>query len=181
MANLQQEIWKSVVGYEGLYEVSNFGRVKSLPRPKLGPCGRIDLTRIKIMRLSRGSRSPYLKVTLKKEGRCKTLKVHRMVAAAYLPNPENKPLVNHKDSDPSFNHVDNLEWCTQQENIDHCWKYNRGNGRTKPIKQLSKSGELLKLWTSSSEANRNGYTRKNIIKCCNGLQDLYRGCAWQFA
>ena len=107
--DLPHEVWRDVVGYEGLYHVSNFGRVKSLHNGK---------TIIRKPALSNG----YLKVSLCKDGSIRTHKIHTLVARAFIPNPEDKPFVNHIDADKTNNCVENLEWTTQTENMQHASK-----------------------------------------------------------
>ena len=114
------ERWKSVEGYENLYEVSDQGRVKSL----LGWNGAEYLKREFIMNPSASKPikdKPYsrMKVNLTKDGHFKGFMVHRLVAKAFVHNPDNKPHVNHKDGNPLNNHYANLEWCTQKENVRH--------------------------------------------------------------
>lgn len=114
------EIWKPVVGYEGLYEVSNLGRVKSLP--KVLPRGGIIPERIKaIQKLKTG----YLEVTLFKNGNPKHLLVHRLVAIAFIERLRDKNTVNHIDEDKENNNSNNLEWVTQAENNIHGTRINR--------------------------------------------------------
>lgn len=110
--DLENEIWKDVVGYEGLYRISNLGRVRSIVRG-----GRIN--RI----LSQTThRQGYKEIKLSKNGTCKSFLVHRLVAEAFIPNPFYKETVNHKDGNKSNNNVQNLEWATIGENIRHAYK-----------------------------------------------------------
>jgi len=112
------EEWKAIEGYEGLYEVSNLGRVKSL----VSWNGHRYINRKKILNpyKQQASKNYYRSVVkLNKDGKKKDFKVHRIVAKAFIPNPQNKPIINHLDGNPLNNRVDNLEWCTQQENITH--------------------------------------------------------------
>lgn len=104
------EVWKDIKGYEGLYQISNFGRVKSLPRMmKNRKCEEIIKTPSV---LPKG----YLKVSLCRNGKTKYCFIHRLVAEAFIPNPDNLPCVNHKDCNTSNNNVHNLEWVTYKEN-----------------------------------------------------------------
>jgi len=105
---MNNEIWKPVIGYEGLYEVSNLGRVKSIPR--VGTKGGI---------LSLKERAGYYCVDLSKNDSRSTIDVHRLVAKAFIDNQSNLPQVNHKDENKHNNHVDNLEWCTCKYNINY--------------------------------------------------------------
>lgn len=111
------EIWKDIEGYKGYYQVSNCGRVKSLQRFKsCGKGGFIQKERIMKQSLTT---TGYKKVELSKDGKRKSMKVHRLVAMAFIDNPDNKPDVNHIDGNPLNNHLVNLEWCTESENINH--------------------------------------------------------------
>lgn len=107
-----QEIWKDVKGYEGLYQVSNLGRVKSLTGNKknYGIYGKI---------LKGINNRNYLRVSLSKNGKPKIISIHRLVAETFIPNPNNYPYINHKDENPSNNCVDNLEWCTPDYNTNY--------------------------------------------------------------
>lgn len=120
--------WKDVPGYEGFYKVSNTGLVKSLERSvNLRETNNHAENRLKerIRHFSTGRRG-YKQVVLSRDGKTKAFLVHRLVAVVFIPNPENLPVINHKDGDPSNNNVENLEWCTYKYNneydnrIDRC-------------------------------------------------------------
>lgn len=188
------EIWKTAVYddeiYEGLYKVSNLGRILSLNyrntgKPKLR----------KPVETSNG----YLQVGLSKNGETKTCKVHRLVAETFLPNPENLPEVNHKDEDKTNNFVflnedgsinkekSNLEWKNHRDNCNHGTRNERisktqTNGiRSKKVLQLSLSGELIKVWESTHECGRNGFNQQNVVDCCNGKQKTHKGFRFMYA
>ena len=110
-----EEQWKDIQGYEGLYQVSNLGKVKSLNYLHTG----------KEQILKPGKNNGYLAVVLCKNGKVKTFKIHRLVATTFISNPLNKPCVNHIDCNPQNNNVDNLEWVTQRENIQYAYKLGR--------------------------------------------------------
>jgi hypothetical protein len=121
---MMEEIWKDIEGYEGLYQVSNFGRVRSLDRTiKIGHklFGNMKLKgRLFKQQLDEHG---YYRVGFKVNNKQKNFQTARLVAAAFIPNPLNKPQVNHIDGKPKNNHVDNLEWCTQSENNIHAYKH----------------------------------------------------------
>lgn len=113
------EIWKDIKGFEGKYQVSNLGRIKSLPKYTYSK-GYPQLRKEKILKPSyTGSKRCYASVKLN-DGH--NYKVHRLVAEAFIPNPKNLPLVNHKDENPKNNNVDNLEWCTNRYNVKYSAK-----------------------------------------------------------
>lgn len=118
-----KEIWKNINGYEGFYCVSNMGRVKSVKRLIRRNDGTIQKTRSHILRLHQTGNG-YYQVQLSKNNKSKYLLVHRLVAEAFLSNPENKKQVNHKDGNKKNNNVDNLEWMTCSENALHAFSNN---------------------------------------------------------
>ena len=106
------EIWKNIEGYEGKYQVSNLGRVKSI------------IGQEKVLHPKK-HRNGHLQIGLHKDKKRKTMYIHRLVAQAFIPNPDNLPCVNHKDENPNNNNVDNLEWCTQKYNCNYCTRVDR--------------------------------------------------------
>lgn len=113
-----EEIWKSVVGYEGLYEVSNFGRIRALARAYCDKNGRVSNIKERIMKQPL-SNTGYHHTALRKNGISVTRNLHRIIAEAFIPNPDNKPCINHINGDKSDNTLINLEWVTHAENIQH--------------------------------------------------------------
>lgn len=168
-----QEIWKDVVGYEGLYQVSNLGRVKSIDRVIKHKNGKILKHKEKIKALTK-DRKGYLKVFISKNCKHKNLRVHRLVAQAFIPNPHNLSQVNHKDEDKNNNCVDNLEWCECQYNVDY--------SLSKKVCQYDMNGKLLKIWKSIIDASRNlQIPDDNIGKCCKGKYKQSGGYVWRYA
>ena len=105
MENLENEIWKDIIGYEGLYQISNKGRVKSV--------------KLNSIRKSHLSDRGYQIITLRNKNHTKSVRIHRLVAIHFIPNPDNKEQVNHIDFNPFNNSVENLEWVTNRENSSH--------------------------------------------------------------
>ena len=131
------EEWRAIKGYEGLYEVSNFGRIKALTRRvDSGKCHRTFEEHILKSALDPKG---YYRCALSVNGRSKTFKVHRLVAEAFLENPDNKAQVNHIDGIKTNNHVSNLEWCTRTENMRHSWLIGlrRANGEYNSASKLT--------------------------------------------
>lgn len=167
------EIWKPVKGYEGLYVISNLGRIKSFARPW-------DNRTLKdrIMRQYVG-KTGYFNVRLCKNSRTKLCKTHRLVAEAFIDNPHHYPVINHKDGNKLNNNVSNLEWCTYSHNIKHA--YDHGLRKIKRIAQVNGDGSLVREWRRVSEASREtGTNLSHIWDCCNNKRDSAGGYIWQY-
>lgn len=182
-----EEIWRDIEGYYGYYQVSNFGNVRSLDR-YLVFNGTISLRKGKVL-TQHTEKKGYKVVTLSKDNKQKVYKVHRLVAEAFIQNPDNLPQVNHKDEDKTNNCVYNLEFCTQKYNLNYGTRTERmiqsRNGTTKPksVLQFTKNGEFIKEYPSTCEASRQtGINQSNISACCRGHK-RYRhagGFIWKF-
>ena len=178
------EIWKDIIGYEGQYQVSNFGNVRKIaPFPRKMNCSVNNPYLLKKAKSSTG----YVHVQLVKCGESKTINVHKLVANAFVPNPENKPEINHIDADRSNNRSTNLEWVTHTENMVHAVKLfhvrtdiMRSHKRKKyTVLQYSTNGEFIKEWNSVDEiVAEYGMLRCTIYACLNGVHKSAFGYLW---
>ena len=170
------EVWKDIKGYEGLYQVSNFGRVKSLTR--LSKQNHLLPERF----LKTNENDRYLRVDLWKDGKHKFYEVHRLVAAAFIANPENKPVVNHIDGDKHNNNVNNLEWCTVSENNKHAYKMGLASPVNKtPIKATNiQTGEVKYFESQTEAANVLNTSKGHINDCLKGKQKTCKGYTFEY-
>ena len=181
------EIWKDIKDYEGLFQVSNWGRFKNLNYRNTGK------ERLKNPSKDVGG---YLVINLRKNKETKTCYVHRLIAETFLPNPEGKPCVNHKIEGKKgktmnfvfFNEdgsVDEerttLEWATYEENNNYGTRTERAaKARSKKVLQLSLSGDLIREWESTKECGRNGFNQGAVAACCRGERKQYKGFLWMY-
>lgn len=192
---MEEEIFVDIKGYEGLYQISNFGNVKSLGNEKK--------RKEKIIKQGQ-SKKGYLFVNLYKNGKGKIYQVHRLVAIAFIENPNNFLQVNHKDEDKTNNVVENLEWCDAKYNNNYGsritksvantdWKIKVANTDYKAIAEKLTNGvlskqvyqysldlNLIKIWQSTKECKRNGFNQGNISECCNGKRKSHKGYIWSY-
>lgn len=186
-----KEIWKDIEGYEGLYQVSNMGRVKSLERNVVG--GRGGLYKIEEKILTPCNRNGYSSVSLSKDGVITTHSIHRLVATAFIHNPNNFPMINHRNEIKNDNRVENLEWCTHKYNMNYgtinkrrgeSLGYGKNNLCSKSILQFTKKGDFIRKWDCSMDIERElGFDNSNITKCCNGKKHFLSayGFKWGYA
>ena len=165
---MKGEIWKPVRNYEGLYEVSNMGRVKSLNYKRTGK-----------EKILKPYGNGYLQVQLWKDGNREQPLVHVLVATAFLENTDNLPEVNHKDEDKTNNCVENLEYCSKLYNCNYG---TRNKKISKPVFSVDKKSGLIMWWQSAHEAERcTGIANGNIIKCCQGKLKSVGNHYWFYA
>lgn len=182
-----EEIYKDIEGYEGLYQVSNLGNVKSLVNNK-------GIAREKILKPFINSKG-YKRVELSKNKTSKIYSVHRLVANALLPNTHNYPCVNHKDENCENNNVENLEWCSYKYNCNFGTRNERaGKAISKSMtnnKKISKAvcaykgGELVITFQSTQEAQRQGFNQGAVCSCCRNCyiregNNVYKGYEWRY-
>lgn len=186
------EIWKDIDGYNGLYQVSNLGNVKSVERFRTnGKGGYIQKSRI----LKTGKRNGYLFVNLCKDGVVKTFKVHRLVANHFLPNPEKKPEIDHINTDSTDNRVENLRWVTHKENMNNPLSRKKQSGsmqgkkypqgkkhkQSKQIIQFTINGKFIKQWDSVMDVERElGLKHQNICHNALGKSSNCGGFIWRY-
>ena len=183
--NIEEESWKDIEGYEGLYQISNLGRVKSLSRDiqMNGYIKRSKMTYLRFSRLPYG----YLTVALSKRSIKKQFYIHRLVALYFVDNPNKYNEVNHIDEDKENNSYLNLEWCTRKQNMNHGSVMKRINAHPNTIASKKKGIKVVGInvknghkvsFNSLSEAGRNGFTQSGISRTLSGEQPNHKGYKW---
>lgn len=178
-----KEIWKDINCYEGIYQVSDLGRVKSLNYNHTGK---------EVIMKNYENKNGYMYIFLYSNGKCNNLRIHRLVCSAFIDNPENKKEVNHKNGIKSDNRVENLEWATHSENQKHAYntglkksiwtgKFGKDNYLSIPVCRYTKLGEYIDEFDGSMDAKRK--TRINnshILECCKGKRKSAGGYIWKY-
>jgi len=160
------EEWIGINGFSGRYLISSHGRIKSLRDNRI----------MKPLKTTTG----YYQIQFSENGIRSQFRIHRLVADAFISNPNNKPEINHKDGNKLNNAASNLEWCTKSENAKHA--YDSGlNGRMRPIVCLNLNGDVVKKYKSAREAEEDGYANQLIAKCCLGQRKSHKDKIWKYA
>lgn len=180
-----EEIWKDIEGYEGLYQISSYGRVKSLNYRNKGTEGILT---------PKCNCDGRLWVDLWGHGKPKHMLIHRLVGMAFIPNPNNYPQINHMDENPKNNRAENLEWCTGSYNIRYSlerhprqwYPYPTNCGRkvirTRRIVQLDLSGNVVRVWDNLiTIKHETGWNEWHIEECCKGNRHKAKGYIWRYA
>lgn len=189
-----KEEWKDIVGFEGQYQISNFGRVKRLSRCVSCGCKSLSLKEKLMKPVLQHSQTNYYRLSVRL-GNCKTLKIHRLVAEAFVPNPDNKPQVDHIDGNPLNNFYLNLRWATSKENTNNpntSWKsqktqFKKGERLGKkspdsiPILQFDKDGNFIREWDCMADVERELHiNHSHICHCCKGERKTAGGYVWSY-
>lgn len=180
--NIENEVWKDIEGYEGLYQVSNIGNIKSLERDVVYSNSAIHHYEEKLLKPSKIG-GGYLQVTLSKDGEAQNVLVHIIIANAFIPNPNNLPQVGHMDDNKENNTIDNLYWTTAKENNTHNGRHLRvAEKRSKKVLQIDKNtNEVVAEFPSASQAAREtGFSQGNISSCCKGVYKQAYGYIWKY-
>lgn len=185
------EIWKPIVNYESYYEISNLGNVWSKGKKYVDSLGKVMNRKPRNVKIHKGSNG-YLCVDLNSNNVSSQKCIHRLIAEAFILNPENKPTVNHKDGNKLNNNISNLEWNTYSENNKHAidnnlrqspWtgKFGINHPQSKSVIQLDKKGNIIDIFVSAREAQeKTGVSYKHISCCCLGKRMSTGGYCWKF-
>lgn len=174
------EEWRDIPEYEGIYQVSNKGNVRSLDRvSEHKASGKITLTGKDVAKSFNGK---YYFVNLSKNGTVKRIMIHRLVALVFIPNPGGLPCVNHKDENKLNNRAENLEWCTSKYNSNYgtCIERSREK-KEKIVSQFDLNGKFIRDWKSLAEAERiGGFDHRGISRCASGKRKKAYGYIWRY-
>lgn len=174
--------WKPIKDFEGIYEISNDGIVRSLNHKRKNKNG-IYIQKGKVLKCGINKKTGYKMVSLSKNGKSKTKYIHKLVAETFLDNPNNYECINHKDENKLNNDIDNLEFCTKKYNC----RYGNRNKKiaeklSKKINQYDLEGNFIKTWDSSVQIERTiNINQRNVCLCCKGKRKTVGGYIWSYA
>lgn len=173
-----KEIWKDIKDYEGLYQVSNLGRVKRLAHKR---CDRNQMLKERIVKTVIPKKDWYPYLSLCKNGARKNHFIHRLVAEAFIPNTHNFPCINHIDGNKKNNAISNLEWCTFSHNNREACRLGLNKGTSKITLQFDKNGNFIKEWCSTRKAEQTlKISNGKVSWCCIGKRKTAGGYKWRY-
>lgn len=188
--NNENEMWKDIPGYESLYKINNIGIVKSLER--FVNNGHKDILKKEKIRKNHKNKDGYLFIRLSKNGITKGYSVHRLVAQAFIPNPNNYPEINHIDGNKLNNAISNLEWCNRTKNVRHSFelglnkggmygKYGKNHHSSKKVAQYDLNNNFISSFESATDSSqRTKVDLSSISKCCLDKQKTAGGYKWKY-
>ena len=173
------EIWKDIPNFEGYYQASSIGNIRSLSREVNNFIG---TRKIKGKVLKKKKCNVYEYVILSKNGKYYSKSVHRLVAEAFIPNPDKLPQINHKDENPLNNCIDNLEWCTNKYNCNYGTRNKRViENKSNKVIQYDLQGNVIKEWPSAVEVEKNlCFNQAHIRSCCRGQCKTAYNYKWKY-
>lgn len=187
---MEKEIWKDIPKYEGLYQISNLGRIKSLSKfhrtmREYSSIGYYSKEKILTPNVAKNG---YLRVSLRNNGKTKYINIHRLVAQTFIPNPNEYNYINHIDGNKLNNNVNNLEWCTQSHNAKEAFRiglhrkyFGTDNKRSRKVIQYDLKGNFIREWDYMMKITKElGYDYTNISKCCSGIYKKSYGYIWKY-
>lgn len=189
LQDLPNEEWQDIQGYEGLYQVSNYGRVKSLGRiskRKSRWGGQYTVVMKEKIKTPFKNNKGYYMIHLNNNGKESNLLIHRLVGKAFIPNPYNNPEIDHKNENKNDNKINNLTWCTRLYNNtkgvqSKDGRRNSSRFRMRPVRQYDLQGNLLNIYEGIRIAEeKTSIDNRNIVKCCKGKEKTAGGFIWRY-
>lgn len=173
-----KEIWKDIKNYEGFYQVSNLGRVKRVEHKRYD---RNQILKERIVKITIPKNDDYPYLSLCKNGIYTRKNIHRLLAMAFIPNPNNYPAINHIDGNKKNNDLSNLEWCSYSHNNSEAYRIGLNKGTSKRVCQYDRQGKLLKVWESTRKAEKElKISNSKISKVCLGKGKTAGNFIWRY-